>query len=362
MFDISKFNDKEVKQSHSFVLFEQGPPYCMLGWEKYRLFNADINDCLNNIKREFDVKVYVYEHEVINIENFFLWGFSFFQENAIKRDELSEILILRLTNIFKRYFLFGGDILINNHREGFNNIFAPDLMMVYVGLVESFELDVNLKYAPPKIKTYQKEDFELSVFEQPVTVSEFKGIIKDYIEMKSSEDLIYRFSSNGYFSNKYRCNKYLREEFIPLFQFVKARGVSEDAYIKLGIQSENYDAKITDNENELIIEVTSGAPKNDFSYFIATRNNGISVLPLKVLAHLKREIDSLAERIILSINKKHDKNYDDERTLLVTVPLEYTYQNEAIVIDEVLKEVKSSVQVRKFKEIVLMFDSKLYSL
>ncbi|MEI8603240.1 hypothetical protein P4S55_22405 [Shewanella sp. PP-Sp27a-2] len=362
MFDISKFHDKEVKHSHSFVLFEQGSPYCMLGWEKYRLFNADINDCLNNFKREFDVKVYVYEYEVIYIENFFLWGFSFVQENAIKRDELSEILILRLTNIFKKYFLFNGGILIHNHWEGFNNIFTPDLMKVYVDWVESFELDVNLKYEPPKIKTYQKEDFDLSVFEQTVTASEFKGIIKDYIEMKSTDDLTYRFSSDGYFSNKYRYNKYLREEFVPLFHFVKARGVSEDAYIKLGIQSENYDAKITDNEDELIIEITSGAPKNDFSYLTATRNNGISVLPLRILAHLKKEIDSLAERIILSINKKHDKNYDDKRILLVTVPLEYTYQNEAIVIDEVLKEVKSSVKVGEFKEIVLMFDSKLYTL
>lgn len=366
MFDIreliNEVNNKEGKQSHSFFPFLQGSPYCILGWEKYRLFNGEINKFLSEFNKEFDVKVYVYEYEVIHVEEFFLWGFSFIQENADRRDELSDILIYKLNVIFRKYFCFEDDCFFNNHRKGFNNSLSPDLMKVYIDLVVSFETEVNLKYSPPKTKKYNKSDFDMSAFDEPVKVTEFANIINGYMALNSPEDLNYRFAPDGYFSNKYRSNKYLREEFIPLLGFIRTRKISEDAYIELGVQDENYDAKIIDKQKELIIEITLGAPKHDYLYQTATQSNGISVLPLKVLAHLKKEIDSLAGRIILSIEKKHNKNYDDERLLLVVVPSEYTYQNEAFVVDEVLKEVRGSISRGNFEEIVLMFGSKFYTL
>ncbi|PYF83432.1 hypothetical protein DFP75_102528 [Marinomonas alcarazii] len=366
MFDVSKLKNeidqKEEKQSHSFFPFLQGSPYCILGWKKYRLFNNEINNFLSEFNKNFDVKVYVYEHEVIHIEDFFLWGFSFIQESPDRRDELSDILINKLMVIFKKYFYFEGECFLNNHREGFNNSLTPDLIKIYIDLVVSFEMEVNLKYNPPKTKSYNKSDFDMSAFDEPVKVSEFASIINEHMALNSTDDLIYRFAPDGYFSNKFRSNKYLREEFIPLLEFIRARKISEEAYIKLGVQDENYDAKIVDNEEELIIEITLGAPKHDYLYLSATQSNGVSVLPLKVLAHLKKEIDSLAGRIILSIEKKHNKNYDDERLLLVVVQSEYTYQNEAIVVDEVLKEVRGSISRGNFKEIVLMFGSKLHTL
>ncbi|ASG09154.1 hypothetical protein CEQ50_16615 [Vibrio anguillarum] len=366
MFDvmelINEVKQKEGKQSHSFFPFLQGSPYCILGWEKYRLFNGEINKFLSEFNKEFDVKVYVYEYEVIHVEDFFLWGFSFIQENPDRRDKLSDILIDKLIVIFRKYFYFKDECFLNNHREGFNNVLDPDLMKVYIDLVVSFEREVNLTYNPPKTKTYNKSDFDMSAFDEPVKVIEFVSIINDYMVLNSTEDLIYRFAPDGYFSNKFRSNKYLREEFVPLLEFIRARKISGEAYIKLGVQDENYDAKIIDKQKELIIEITLGAPKHDYLYQTATQSDGVSVLPLKVLAHLKKEIDSLAGRIILSIEKKHNRNYDDERLLLVVVQSEYTYQNEALVVDEVLKEVRGSISRGNFKEIVLMFGSKLYTL
>ncbi|MCH2559499.1 MAG: hypothetical protein MK005_19670 [Alcanivorax sp.] len=366
MFDVSKLmneiNKKEEKQSHSFFPFLHGSPYCVLGWKKYRLFNNEINDFLSEFNGDFDVKVYVYEHEVTHIEDFFLWGFSFIQEDPGRRDKLSDILINKLMVIFGKYFSFEGECFLNNHREDFDNSLSPDLMKIYIDLVLSFEMEVDLKYNPPKTRTYKKSDFDMSAFDEPVKVIEFASIINDYIALNSTEDLIYRSAPDGYFSNKFRGNKYLREEFVPLLGFIRARKISGEAYIKLGVQDENYDAKIVDNEEELIIEITLGAPKYDYLYLTATKSNGASVLPLKVLAHLKKEMDSLAGRIILSIEKKHNKNYEDERLLLVVVQSEYTYQNEAIVVDEVLREVRGSISRGNFKEIVLMFGSKLHTL
>lgn len=353
---------KKKKSSHIHFFRFHKAHHIVFRVEKYRLFNNEINNFLSEFNRDFDVKVYVYEHEVIHIEDLFLWGFSFIQENPDRRDELSDILINKLMVIFKKFFYFEDECFLNNHREGFNNSLSPDLMKIYIDLVVSFEMEVNLKYNPPKTKTYNKSDFDMSVFDEPVKVIEFASIINDHVALNSTEDLIYRFAPDGYFSNKFRSNKYLREEFIPLLEFIRARKISGEAYIKLGVQDENYDAKIVDNEEELIIEVTLGAPKHDYLYLSATQSNGVSVLPLKVLAHLKKEIDSLAGRIILSIEKKHNKNYDDERLLLVVVQSEYTYQNEAIVVDEVLKEVRGSISRGSFKEIVLMFDSKLHTL
>lgn len=362
MFNIKAFKAMENNQSHLLCLFQHGSPYCMLGWKKYRLFNNDINTCLNEFKKEFEIKVYVYEYEVIHIEGLFLWGFSFAQDNLAKRDELSDILIFKLTNVYKAYFSIEGDLFLHNHSENFNNSLNPDLMAVYVEMVMSFGVDAKLKYSPPKNKSYTKDDFDISVLNKPIKVSKFKETINDYLAMNSTESLIYRLSPDGYFSNKYRSNKYLREEFVPLLKFIKNKGISESAYVELGVQDENYDAKIIDGENELIIEITLGAPKNDYLYQTVTQSNGISVLPLKVLAHLKKEIDSLAERIILSIEKKHNKNYGDGRVLLVVVQPEYTYQNETDVIDELLKEVRSSVSLGDFKEIVLLFESTLHVL
>lgn len=362
MFNINEFNKKECEQSHSFIFFEEGPPYCMLGWEKYRIFNNLIDEILKNFKKEFSIEIYLYEHEVIEIEATFLWGFSFYEIDPNKRDKLSQLLKNTLYKVIDNFSILKNKRILNNHDEDFNLYFEPQLMKVYVDLVMQFELEINNKYNPPKSKSYEKDNFDLAVFNEEIKIFEFKDAIKKYLSMSSADDLLYRIATDGYFSNKYRSNKYLREEFIPLLYFIENRKISNDACIKLGIQEERYDAKIIDNEKETIIEITLGAPKNDYLYQTITQNNGISVLPIKVLAHLKKENDSLAEQIIISINKKHKKNYNDNRLLIVVIQPEYTYQNESYMIHEILKEVKNSVDKGEFSEIVLLFDSKSYVL
>ncbi|MDN4706375.1 hypothetical protein QYZ41_12035 [Vibrio parahaemolyticus] len=224
MISIKDFKIKESKQSHSFVMFQQGSPYCMLGWQKYRLFNDKINDCLREFQRNFSVQVYLYEYEVVHVEGLFLWGVSFSHDNNYKRDELSELLICQLTSVFKKFFEIQGDLFLHSHSENFNNALTPDLMQIYVDMVMSFDEEIDLKYSPPREKSYEKDDFDISLLKQPIKVSKFKEMIDDYLRMNSTEDLVYRFSSDGYFSNKYRSNKYLREEFVPLLKFIRHKG------------------------------------------------------------------------------------------------------------------------------------------
>jgi hypothetical protein len=70
---------------------------------------------------------------------------------------------------------------------------------------------------------------------------------------------------------------------------------------------------------------------------------------------LKKEFDMFPDKIVRAINLKHEKEYGDERVLIVNMPMEYTYQNEGYIIDEILKEVKERVVRGKgsFVEIVL---------
>ncbi|OON26661.1 hypothetical protein BI372_11520 [Acinetobacter pittii] len=73
----------------------------------------------------------------------------------------------------------------------------------------------------------------------------------------------------GFFSNRYRANKYLREELIPTKYFLSHKNVSNSAKIKFGVEQENFDAKITNCEinKEIILEITLACPINDHKFF-----------------------------------------------------------------------------------------------
>lgn len=362
MFDIKVFNEKESKQSHSFLFFAEGPPYCELGWEKYRLFNELISSNVDDFKKDYGIEVFVYEHEIIDIEGRFLWGFSFFEDTPEKRDELTKKLHedLRLTlDIFHE---LKDRPLTYNHGNDFHT--GLDWAEHYAALVDLEDTEFKPSYKPPKEKSYSKEDFDITLLSEEVSVARFKALVNDYISIHSAEDLEHRLAKDGFHSNKYRGNKYLREEFIPLFYFLKSTKISDDILVKLGVQDENYDAKLTGKGCELIIEITMACPKNDYLLMSIVSRSFHGRFPLKTMAYLKKEIDSIPSKIIESIQKKHDKDYKDERVLLVVVQPDYTYQNEDYIIEEIVREVRESMVSGRgnFIEIFVLFGHKLYRL
>ena len=80
------------------------------------------------------------------------------------------------------------------------------------------------------------------------------------------------------------------------------------------------------------------------------------------MSQLKNEIDSIPSKIVEVINKKHQKNYSDNRILLVIVQSEYVYQGEEYIIQEILKEVKAKTEKGNFDEILLLCDKRFYSI
>lgn len=363
MFNYSDFQEKENRQSHSLILFEQGPPYCELGWKSYKEFNKMINQFLIEYKNEHGVKVYLYEHEIIEIEYAFLWGFSFFENSPEKIEKLTNCLKHGIRNIMDLFPILMDRVILNNHDDDFE--LDIELAHYYSTLVMGADHILNHKYSPPKERTYSKELIDLSIFKEPMKISNFTKLVNDSTSITSSSDLAFMFAPDGYHSNKYRENKYLREEFVPILRYLEYKSIEDSSTIYLGLEKENFDAKITNeiNEQEIILEITAGMPEGDH-LLLSLINQSNGVFPLQTKAKLKKEFDSLPGRIIKSIQDKHDKNYTDKRSLLVTVPSEYTYQAEDYVIEEILREVRASVHKGKgeFTEILMLCGRKFHSI
>lgn len=364
MRSMDEFSQKEQTQSHSFVFFDQGPPYCELGWKDYKHFNHLIADSLRQFKEAHGVDVWVYEHEIIDIEAAFLWGFSFFETDAKKRDELSDQLRQKISTIMEGFSQLKDRPIINNHDAGF--CIHPALGMHYSALIFEAEIELDTSYNPPKEKSYKKEDLDLSRLNGGITVAEFKKLIQEQTSIRSANDIEHLHALDGFFSNKYRPNKYLREEFIPITHFLRDRQISDSSTIHLGVQQENFDVKISNTESgqETIVEITLACPKNDYLLHSIMSKSGLETLPLKTMAYLKKEKDSLPERIVKAIEDKHKKNYKDQRLLMVVVQPEYTYQAVEYILDEIIEEVRGSVTAKKgtFQEIIMLCNGRFYHL
>lgn len=363
MIDMNDFSQKEKSQSHSFIFFENGPPYCELGWLNYKSFNWKIYDALSELKKEHGIEVYLHEHEVVLIERMFLWCFSFFESHEEKRNDFSHILSDKLAGIISQFGETKDKIIINNHDEDF--FIAPDWGEYYVALIDGADHELRPAH-PPKEKSYQKEDLDLKLFDSDVAVSEFNEIIQSHLHINSIEDISYMYAIDGFQSNKYRSNKYLREELIPASYFIKKFNICDSARIKLGIERDNFDVKIKDEKNdwEIILEITLACPKNDHLLLSLSKQTGLSAFPLKTRAYLKKEADSLPGKIVQAINKKHQKGYQDKRILMVVVQSEYTYQGEDYVINEILKEVREMVPEGRgrFQGIIMLCGRKFYGI
>lgn len=365
MYTLKDLKEREKVQSHTFVHFSEGTPYSILGWSDYKKFNEKMNEALLSINNKYGVKIYLQEHEDIHFRNSFYWIYSFSVSdhdvltciNNELKNTINDIIIIFSEKL-------GSLCIFNNQDYNFNNHMHPELASYYYHMIFSFDVYLKPEH-PPKIKSYSKENIDLSLFYEDLPVNEFKKIVRDYFDKGCrSEHMSYLSVIDGFHSSKYEENKTLKEECFPLIQYLDERKITDDARIKLGLKKDNFDAKIilksdcdnNDCNNFVIIELTSAIPDYDHLLLSITSQASINgYLPLKNMHEFKNQFDMFPDKIVEAINKKHNKEYDDERILIVNMPMEYSYQNEDYIINEIINEVKERVTQGKgkFTEIVL---------
>lgn len=359
------FEEIERPQSHSYIMFTQGAPYLELGWRAYRGFKYAVDNVVTSLGKKFGVNIYQYDHEFLDYEDVFIWWFSFLEEDDCKRFEITKALKSEVEGLFDDFEGMQGKRLLNQHDEGF--YINPSFTAYYFELVANANFELKHIQAPVE-KAYSKPDLDLEPFEQLIKAQEFKEIISAYLNHGSMENLEYFHAPNGFFSTRRSVdgkapNKLLREELIPSLRFIAHQKVSNSASLQFGLEADNFDLKIVDGSKILVLEITWAIPLADFELLSWSEQRGVGNFPMRNLAKLKLMIDSMPTKIAKAIEDKHDKNYPDERTLLVVIPVEYTYQGEAPYIEEMLKEVRSLVAggKRNFDEVLLLCDRKFFT-
>lgn len=359
-----EFDEIERPQSHSYILFPQGAPYVELGWAAYREFKAIVDSILFSLEVSYGISIYQHEHEFLDYEDTFIWWFSFVEENDCKRNEISEVLKSKLEEVFFKYEAMRDKQVLNHKDDDFH--IDPHFTHYYCELVVGARFELKHIQAPIE-KTHKKPDLDLAPFERTIMVRDFKELVDSYVSPSSLENLEYFHSPNGFHSSRRSAggkapNKFLREELMPSLQYIRHRKVCDSASLKFGLETDNFDLKITEGPEDLILEITWAVPQGDFELLSLSEQRGLGNFPMKTLAKLKLMFDSIPSKIIKAIDDKHAKNYQDKRSLLVVTPVDYTYQGEVTYIEEMLSEVRSQTGKGNFDEILLLCGKKIFSI
>lgn len=366
MISFNELEEKEQAQSHTFVIFPFGTPYAHLGWEKYRKFNKILTDYLSSSEKILKKKFYIHEYEVISIDKCFAWVISFFEQDINKQVIISNHLTISLVNLINCFYNEDAQniIITNNKYKNFNEVLeylgTPDLVEYYLSLVDFGEEEIHLKDTPkPKERTFEMPLPDLKAFEGELHVSDFVQKIDSYLNTGDSQAKYQMiFAPDGYWSTKYPELKLLREELIPLKHFIKEFNISDKDTLHLGFERLNYDAcfQSFDKADKIIVEITAATPEKDHLLLSLFEQSFTGRFPVKNQHKLKLYKDSVPERIIEAIDKKHNKNYPHGRILIVTLPLEYVYQGEEYIIDEIVNEVSKNCTrgIGGFNKILLL--------
>ncbi|WP_439868164.1 hypothetical protein [Pseudomonas syringae] len=359
-----EFDEIERPQSHSYILFPQGAPYVELGWAAYRELKATVDSILFSLEVSYGISIYQHEHEFLDYEDTFIWWFSFVEENDCKRNEISEVLKSNLEEVFFKYEAMRDKQVLNHKDDDFH--IDPHFTHYYCELVVGAKFELKHIQAPIE-KTHKKPDLDLAPFEKTITVRDFKELINFYVSPSSLENLEYFRSPNGFHSSRRSAgskapHKFLREELLPSLRYIRHRKVCDSASLKFGLETDNFDLKITEGPEDLILEITWAVPQGDFELLSLSEQRGLGNFPMKTLAKLKLMFDSIPNKIIKAIDDKHAKNYQDKRSLLVVTPVDYTYQGEVKYIEEMLSEVRSHTGKGNFDEILLLCGKKIFSI
>lgn len=355
---LEDFYSSEKIQSHTFVQFYDGPPYAQLGWKKYRNFISMINDSISKIKAEENIDVFLQEYEVKLIDKFFLWTFSFIEEDIARQKNITSILRHEINMVMSLFYDNNEqDFTSNNHDDNFELDPSSGWADFYCHLVSTANHELEHIH-PPKNKSYKKQNIDIKPFSNAITIEVFCKLIDDYLYGDDTADKYeYLSALDGFFSSKHRESKYLREEFIPIKDFITKMRIPSNSIITLGLKTENYDAKVTlPSDESFLLEITCALPSEDHKLLSILSQSHDGFYPLKNMAKLKFAIDDFPLKIIDVINAKYNKNYEEKRILIVYLPTEYTYQSEDYILQEVFNEVANNIPEHSgsFTQILLL--------
>ena len=193
----------------------------------------------------------------------------------------------------------------------------------------------------------------LREIKSPLKIENFINYVDDYI-IKVSNNLEYSLNFLLQPNEKF---KNLREEYFIINEFIKFRKIDKNKNIYLGKKSENWDAKINYNNENLIIEVTQAIPDNEHltRRVLAQNMYGLKCFSLNLRQIYQDGLNSFPNKIVEVINKKHEKNYNDNRILIVGILNEFAY-DEADIMDYWIEYLEQNTEKRNFKEIWIGFD------
>ncbi|MHC8381250.1 hypothetical protein [Pseudomonas sp. LB3P14] len=356
-------NKLEAEQFHGFVLFSEGNPKVTLGWSTHSKLVEAINSTLTFFKEELNTDVYFHEHEYLIYENFFIWWFSFIERDSVVKKRVASELERKVNDILRAFPDTANKQIVRTDHPEFHP--DPDFMMHYLSIVEGADLELKSREAP-KNKSYEKEPIDMSLFERPMSVVAFKATIRNYFQNSTEENLSYLAAEDGFFSTRRPENKFLREELLPIFYYVQKIKAADDEILSFGLKADIFDLKVSQADGliKVILEITWALPEDDHKLLSLVSQVGSGFLPVKTRADFKKMSDSLGEKIVSAINRKHKKQYPDQRSLLVVVPQDYTYQGDESLMQEIILQVQQSLVSGKgkFEKIYLLCGNRFYTL
>lgn len=353
----------EAEQFHGFVSFPEGNPKVTMGWSTHSKLVEAINSSLTVFKEELNTEVYFHEHEYLIYEDYFIWWFSFVEKDSLVKKRVASEIQGRINDVLRVFPATANKELVRMDQPGFYQ--DPDFMMHYFSIVEGANLELKSREAP-KNKSYQKEPIDMSLFERPMSVGAFKATIKNYFQNSTEENLSYLAAEDGFFSTRRPENKLLREELLPILYYVQKIKAADDEVLSFGLKADIFDLKIlqADGLTKEILEITWALPEGDHKLLSLVSQVGSGFLPVKNRANFKKMSDSLGEKIVSAINGKHKKQYPDQRSLLVVIPQDYTYQGDESLIQEIITQVQQSLVggKGKFEKIYLLCGNGFYTI
>lgn len=199
-----------------------------------------------------------------------------------------------------------------------------------------------------------------------MTIDEFDAKISEMVMARMG---LQRYCD--YLCHETREDKYLREEYLAIQSVIRHQGYPGQATIELGDEREKWDARIA---GTYLFEVVQALPTNEHVIRRSVAGGEARVMvpvmdaepgepaelpitgPLaKFLIQAEHAYDHLQfPRVIIeAIEKKHGKQYADERTLVVVFDGDYSFEDDRI-IDGWVEKVRRQSHRGTFKEVLLV--------
>ena len=175
-----------------------------------------------------------------------------------------------------------------------------------------------------------------------MTIAQFKELID---QMGSDRMGLAEFGD--YLSHKTRDDKYLREEYLPLLAVVRHKKIADTEQVELGQEKEPWDARISGHD---LYEVTQALPEKEHEQRREIAAGGQS--PVTMFVHAADALQ-FPGVIVDAIEKKHAKEYQDTRSLVVVFGGDYSSEDDEVV-HHWMSLIRRQTTRGAFKEILLV--------